>query len=120
MESKRQHKYGRQIQKDLGEIFQRDVRHFFGNSLVSVTGVTVAPDLSLARVYFSVYPISDADQILKNLNNKKSEIRKLLGNRIAKQVRKIPELAFFMDNTEEEASHLDKLIDGLNIPPEKD
>jgi len=115
--SKRQNKYGRQIQKDLSEIFQKDPRHYFGHSLVTVTGVDMSPDLSLARVFLSVFPIKDAEDVFFNLDHRKSEIRKHLGNKIGKQVRIVPELAFFHDDTEETASHMDQLIDSLDIPP---
>lgn len=120
MHSKRQHKFGRQIQKDLSEIFQKDPRHFFGNSLVTLTGVEMSPDLSFAKVFLSVFPIKDADQVFFEINEKKSEVRKLLGNKIGKKVRIIPELAFFHDDTEERASKMDKLINSLDIPPPED
>ncbi|MEQ8581931.1 MAG: 30S ribosome-binding factor RbfA [Marinoscillum sp.] len=116
-QNKRQHKYGRQIQKDLSEIFQRDTRHYFGHSLVTVTGVEMSPDLGFAKIFLSVFPIQNTEDVFFNLNEKKSEIRKHLGNKIGKQVRVIPELAFFHDDTEERASRMDQLIDGLNIPP---
>lgn len=117
MESKRQQKISRQIQKDMGEIFQKDPRHFFGNSLVTLTEVEVSPDLSLAKMYLSVYPAKDAKDVFFRLNEMKSEIRRLLGNKIGKRIRKIPELAFFHDDTEEKASYMDRLIDSLDIPP---
>ncbi len=117
MSGKRQIKFGKQIQKDLSEIFQRDTRHYFGNSLVTVTGVEMSPDLSLARVYMSVLPISNAEEVFDKLDHHKSEVRKHLGNKIGKQVRIVPELAFFHDDTEETASHMDQLIDNLEIPP---
>tara|TARA_Y100001972_G_scaffold107277_1_gene136299 strand:- start:324 stop:698 length:375 start_codon:yes stop_codon:yes gene_type:complete len=119
MDSKRQHKFSRQIQKDLSEIFQRDPRHFFNNSLVTITGVEVSPDLGFAKVYLSVFPVKDVEDVFYNIEQKKGEIRKLLGNKIGKRVRIVPELAFFHDNTEEEASKIDRLIDNLNIPPDK-
>jgi len=120
MQSQRQQKYARQLQKDLGEIFQKDPRHFFGNSLVTLTGVEVSPDLSFAKLFMSVFPIKDAEEVFFRLNEGKSEVRKLLGNKIGKRVRIVPEIAFFHDDTEEKASHLDKLIDDLNIPPAAD
>ncbi len=119
MESRRQHKFSRQMLKDITDIFQRDPLHFFGHSLVTVTDVKVAVDLSLAKVYFSILPIEKASDVLFNLNEKKAEIRRKLGNQIGKRVRKIPELAFFHDDTEEKASYLDRLIDNLDIPPEE-
>lgn len=120
MQSKRQHKFSRQLQKDLSEIFQKDPRHFFGQSLVTITGVEMAPDLSFAKVFLSVFPIREAETVFFGLNEKKSEVRKLLGRKIGKQVRIIPELAFFHDDTEERASHMDQLINSLNIPPADD
>lgn len=117
MASQRQQKYARQLQKDLGEIFQKDPRHFFGNSLVTLTGVQVSPDLSFAKLFLSVFPVKDAEEVFFNLNENKSEVRKLLGNKIGKMVRIVPEIAFVHDDTEEKASHIDKLIDSLNIPP---
>ncbi len=117
MDSKRQHKFSRQILKDLSEIFQKDPRHFFNNSLVTITGVEVSPDLSFAKVFLSVFPVKDVEDVFYNIENKKGEIRRLLGNKIGKRVRIIPELAFFHDNTEEEASKIDRLIDNLKIPP---
>lgn len=117
MQSQRQLKYARQIQKDLSEIFQKDTRHFFGNSLVTLTQVEVSPDLSFIKLFMSVFPIKDAEDVFFRLSENKSEIRKLLGNKIGKRARIVPEIAFFHDDTEEKASHLDKIISGLNIPP---
>jgi len=117
-QSKRQHKFGKQIQKDISAIFQRDVHHFFSGSLVTITDVEMSPDLGLARVYLSVFPIKDAEKVFESVDEKKSEIRGALGRLIGKQVRIVPELAFFHDDTEEKASHIDQLIDGLEIPEE--
>lgn len=117
MESKRQVKYGKQLQKDLAEIFQRDPGHYFKTSLGTITNVSVSPDLGLARIYLSIFPISQAEEVFDHLNNIKSEIRLKLGKKIGDRVRIIPELAFFHDDTEEKASKMDKLIDKLNIPP---
>jgi ribosome-binding factor A len=118
MDSKRQLKFSRQIQKDISEIFQKDPRHFFGNALVTVTDVEVSPDLALAKIYLSVFPIKEKDDVFFSIENKKGEIRRILGNKIGKRVRIIPELAFFHDDTEERASYMDQLIDKLDIPPE--
>ncbi|MFY0607549.1 MAG: 30S ribosome-binding factor RbfA [Cyclobacteriaceae bacterium] len=118
-QNKRQHKFGRQIQKDLSEIFQRDTRHYFGNGLVTITAVEMSPDLGLAKTYLSVFPIKETETVFKNLEDKKKEVRRLLGNKIGKQVRIVPELVFYHDDTEERASHMDKLIGGLDIPAEE-
>lgn len=80
----------------------------------------MSPDLSFAKIFLSVFPVKDADNVFFEINEKKSEVRKLLGNKIGKQVRIIPELAFFHDDTEEQASKMDKLLGSLKIPPAED
>lgn len=117
MESKRQVKYGKQILKDLSEVFQKDINYFFKSSLGTITHVSMSPDLSLARVYISVFPIQKSKEVFAHLDEIKSEIRLKLGRKIGDRVRIIPEIAFFHDDTEEKASKLDNLIDNLNIPP---
>jgi ribosome-binding factor A len=119
MESKRQHKFSRQIQKDISEVFQKDPKHYFGNSLVTITKVDVAVDLSLAKIFFSVLPVTEAENVIERLNDRKSEVRRKLGILIGKRIRIIPELAFFIDDIEEKASYMDRLIDSLEIPPEE-
>ncbi len=117
MESKRQIKFGKQIQKDLAEIFQKDSTHYFGSTLVTITGVSVSPDLGLARVHLSIFPIDQSKKIFDHLETIKGEIRLKLGKKIGSRVRIVPELAFFHDDTEEKATKIDSLIDNLDIPP---
>lgn len=117
MESTRQQKYARLIQKELGEIFQRDTKHFFGKAFITVTVVRVSPDLGFAKVYLSMFMTHDREALLDSINDRKGQIRKLLGQKIGKQVRVIPEIAFFVDDTEDKAHEMDKLIDSLDIPP---
>ncbi len=120
MESKRKHKYSKQIKKDVSDILQKDSVKYYKDSLVTITDVDVTVDLSLARIYFSIFPNKNASQVMQTLNDRKSEIRGKLGRMIGKQVRIVPELAFFHDDTEERASHMDRLIDNLHIPPAED
>jgi ribosome-binding factor A len=117
MESKRQQKFSKLIQKDLADIFQKDARHFFGNTFITVTHVTMSPDLGFAKVFLSFLLTNDKKASLEQVNERKKDIRRILGNKIAKQVRVIPELAFFLDDSAEYASHMDKVISGLDIPP---
>lgn len=115
MESKRQQKFNKLIQKELGEIFQREGRPIVGNAFVTVTRVMISPDLSVARVYLSFLLDKDKssfDQIVE----RKSELRKHLGNRIGKSVRIVPEIALFMDDSASYAQHIDKVIGDLDIP----
>jgi ribosome-binding factor A len=113
----RQLKFGRLIQKEMSDIFQRDRRGILDNHFITIADVKVSPDLSVARVYISMMLQRDKQLILDKLNQRKKEIRKELGDRIRKQVRIIPELVFYIDEVEEKAQRLEELIKNLNIPP---
>jgi len=120
MNSKRQHKYSKLILRDLAEIFQRDFRDSFGSAFVTLTGVQVSPDLAVASVYISVLPSSMKEDVLEAIENRKSQIRGALGRRIGKQARIIPDLRFFLDETEENAAQMDEMFKDLVIPPAED
>lgn len=113
----RQQKFSRLIQKELSDIFQRDQRGVLDNAFVTIVDVRVSPDLSLAKVYISMMLAKNKKGVLDKLDFRKKEIRKALGDRIRNQARIIPELAFFIDETQENAQRMDDLIKGLNIPP---
>jgi ribosome-binding factor A len=117
MATTRQHKYSKLIQKELSDIFIRDKRGILNNAFVTIADVRMSPDLGVAKVYISMLLIKEKEKMLENINSRKSEIRKALGNKIGKQVRIIPELIFYKDDVEENASRLDDLIKNLNIPP---
>ncbi|PLW92604.1 MAG: 30S ribosome-binding factor RbfA [Marinilabiliales bacterium] len=99
MESIRQQKMARLIQKELAAIFLREVKSLFGNAMITVTRVRMSPDLSIARVYVSVFAVKDKSSLFEDIEIYSSEIRKHLGNRIRKQVRIVPELKFFIDDS---------------------
>lgn len=109
MESTRQSKIARLIQKELSEIFLMQAKSMNG-VLVSVTAVRVSPDLSIARVYISVFPSGRGDEIVKNLNNNMKSIRFELGNRLRHQLRIIPELKFFIDDSLDYLERIDELL----------
>lgn len=119
MESKRQQQYARLIQKELGEIFQKESKALVGNALVTVTRVMMSPDLSVARVYLS-FLLANNKELFERINEAKKSIRRSLGNRIGKTVRIIPEIAFFMDESSAYAQHMDRVISDLNIPDAPD
>lgn len=116
----RQQKFSRLIQKELSDIFQRDQRGLLNKAFLTVMEVRVSPDLAVARVYLSMALVADKKALLGTLNVHKKEIRKSLGERIRNQARIIPELAFFIDEVEENAQRMDELIRNLNIPPAED
>ena len=120
MDTKRQHKYSKLILRDLADIFQHDYRDSFGPAFVTLTGVEVTPDLSMASVYVSVLPNSEQEKVMATLGNRKSHIRGELGRRIGKQARIVPDLRFFLDETEEHAASMDDLFKNLEIPPSEE
>ena len=117
MESKRQQKFAKLIQKELAEVFQRDVPHLFNGSYVSVGTVRVSPDLGQARVYLSLLLIKNGQELISEIKANTKTIRHHLAQRIKNQVRSIPELVFFLDDSAEYAARMDKIISELDIPP---
>ena len=117
MESKRQMKYERLIQREVGEIFQKEARHLLGSTFATITAVKMSPDLGFAKVYVSIMQERDRKMNFKVIEEHKSEIRKYLGRRIGKTVRAIPELAFTLDDTEDQAAKIDDILSKLHIPP---
>lgn len=109
MESTRQSKISRLIQKELSEIFLLEAKSMNG-VLVSVTSTRISPDLSIARVYISVFPSDRSDEIVKNLNKNMRSIRFELGNRLRHQLRIIPELKFFLDDSLDYLERIDELL----------
>ena len=117
MESKRQQKVARQLQRDLSEIFQREVPHLFNGAFITVTSVRVSPDLSVARVSLSFLATKNKALLLDSIQEKGKTIRQLLGERVRHQLRIVPDISFYIDDTVEYADKMDKLFAGLDIPP---
>jgi ribosome-binding factor A len=110
MESTRQNKVARLIQKDLGEIFQRLDKSILQGRLVTVTVVRVSPDLSLAKVFLSVFPSEKTNEFLDHLRPSTKTVRTLLAQRVKNQLRIIPELAFFIDDSLDYANRIEELL----------
>ena len=110
MESTRQQKVSRLLQKDLGEIFQVESRNWFGNIMITVTKVLVTRDMSIAKIYLSLFATGDKEELLKNIRKHGNEIRYKLGKRIGKQVRVIPELHFYHDDSLDYIENIEKLL----------
>ena len=110
MESTRQKKVSRQLLKDLSEILQLKGKDLIGTSLVSVTVVRISPDLSIARVYISVFGTEDKEVLLAKMNQQSYAIRKKLGERIRNQMRKVPELKFFLDDSVDYSQQIEDLL----------
>ncbi|HIZ05718.1 MAG TPA: 30S ribosome-binding factor RbfA [Candidatus Phocaeicola gallistercoris] len=109
METTRQHKIARLIQKELSEIFLLQTKAMQG-VLVSVSAVRISPDMSYARAYISVFPSERSAEIVKNINENVKAIRFELGKRVRFQLRIIPELKFFVDDLLDYVDHIDELL----------
>ncbi|WP_266203569.1 30S ribosome-binding factor RbfA [Pontibacter kalidii] len=120
MESKRQQKFSRLIQKELADIFQREVPHLFGGAYISVSVVRVSPDLGVAKIYLSIMMAQNNEAVLQEVRVNAKTIRHQLAQRIKNQVRIIPELIFYLDDTAEYAAKIDKLFENIDIPPPRE
>ena len=109
MESTRIQKIQRLIQKDLSEIFREDTSKMRG-VIVSVSNVRVSPDLSIARVHLSVFPSERAQEIVDGVNKNVKTIRYALAQRVRNQLRKTPELVFYVDDSLDYIEHIDELL----------
>ncbi len=118
MESKRQQKYGKLIQKELSDLFLHDIKGLFGSAFITVTTVRVTPDLGLAKVYLSFMMTEDKKGVLDMIVQQTKPIRKMLGDRIGKQVRVVPALMFYLDDTIDYANKMDELFSKIVIPKE--
>jgi len=120
MESKRQQKFSRLIQKELSEILQREGLSFFGSTIITITMVRMSPDLSVARVYLSIYNSNNNEQILNEVKTHTKEIRYKLGEKIRNQARIVPNIDFFLDDSQEYVSRMDQLFNQINKNKEDD
>ena len=109
MQETRQNRISRLLQKELSSIFQSQTRKTNG-VLVSVTRVRISPDLSIAKVYTSIFPSDKAEKVMPILEEEKKAIRGELGRQVASQLRIVPELDFYLDSTLDYAEHIDELL----------
>ncbi len=109
METTRQQKIARLLQKELGDIFQRQTQSMHG-VLVSVSAVRISPDMSVCSAYLSIFPSERSAEIIGNINRNVRQLRYELGTRVRHQLRIIPELRFFVDDSLDYIEHIDELL----------
>ena len=109
METTRQQKIARLLQKELSEIFRVQTAKM-GGVLVSVSAVRVSPDLSIARAYLSIFPSERANEIIESINHSARSVRYELAQRVRYQLRKTPERTFFIDDSLDYIEHIDSLL----------
>ena len=109
MQETRQNKIARLLQKELSLIFQQQTRAMHG-VMVSVTRAKISPDLSICTAYLSIFPSEKGEEILANINASNKSIRYELGTRVKSQLRIIPELRFFIDDSLDYIDRIDELL----------
>lgn len=110
MDSNRQQKVNELIKRELSLILQQKARGWFGPELITITEVRISPDLFIANVYMSIFPSGNKEQIINTARDIHGQIRFELGNRLRNQLRSIPELRFFADDTLEQLERIDNLL----------
>jgi ribosome-binding factor A len=114
----RQEKLGRQIQRDLVEIFMHH-KEWLGGQFVTISALQISPDLSLAKVYLSLFNTKQRKTVLENIELHQREIRMELARRLKNQVKKVPELRFYEDESQDYANKMDQIFEELKKQEEK-
>ena len=110
MESTRQQRVARLIQKDLAEIVRLRAKHHGPGVMISVTVVRVTPDLGLAKVYLSIFPSNKGKDVIEKIKKQSKTLRFDLGKKVGKQLRIVPELQFYIDDSLDYADRIDELL----------
>lgn len=110
METTRQQKVAKQIQKDIADIFAKEGAAIVRGLLVTVTAVRVSPDLGYAKVYVSVFPFDHNGELMERLDRENWFIRRALGQRLRNQLKSVPELQFFLDDSMEYIEQIDEAL----------
>ena len=117
MKRQRTEKHESLIHRVMNEFLIKEGRSFLKNEFVTVMGIKLSPDLSIALIFISPLDNSKCDFIEEKLLGKKHEIKQYIVKSIGKKMRKMPEIKFIIDSTEHEASKINKILSNLNIPP---
>lgn len=110
MESTRQKKVSRLLQKEVADIFLKRGSELAHGKMISVTKVRVSPDLSFARIYVSIYPSNGQDDVLKSIMEHSARIRFEMGQKVRKQLRIVPEIAFHIDDSLDYIDNINRLL----------
>ncbi len=110
MDSIRQQKINKLVQHELAEIFRSEAKNLFGGAFITVTVVRVSPDLGIAKVYISIMAAKDKAAVFELVKSQTAQIRKRLGLLVKNQLRVIPELHFYLDDSLDYAMKIDSLL----------
>ena len=111
MESKRQKQTAEIIRRHFGQVLLQEGSYIYGSAFVTVTKVYVTPDISLAKIYLSVYNVEDKQAVVDKVSSHVRHLKKNLAHRVRKHIRRIPEINFYIDETLDEIYRVNKLLD---------
>lgn len=106
----RQLKVSRELQRDLAEIIRSRGMAFYGGAMVTVSEVRISPDLSIAKVFVSIFPSEKQQAVMSKLEEDKKAVRGELGRKVRSQLRIVPEIDWYLDTTLDYAEHIDELL----------
>lgn len=112
-ETKRQKQVGQLVQEEMSDIFLREGLTMAGGGMVSISKVSLTPDLMEARVQLSLFQVAKPEELLKDIRDRTPELRNQLGRRVKNQLRRVPELSFFIDDSLERAFKMEALFDQI-------
>lgn len=108
--STRQEKVSKQIQKDIAQILQTKFQGIVPGTMVTVTEAQITPDFGFVKIYISIFPSKDKNAAVDMVNKKQKEIRFELGKKVKNQLRKVPEIRFYLDDSLDQMEKIDKLL----------
>lgn len=117
MESNRLKKLETQVQKDLSEIFRELAQEQFKGLLMTVSNVSITPDLGIARIYVSLFPATNKEEIIEQLNKNKGSIKNRLTQKFQGRLRKMPDLIFYLDDSFDREEEIDRILKGGGESP---
>ena len=117
MQSRRQLQVAEYIKRSFSQVLQAEGTYIYGDEpLVTVTSVKLSPDFGVASVYLSIYNTENKLGVIQEMQEEMPQLRRLLGNRVRKHVRRVPKLQFYLDDTLDEIDRLDDLLRNMNNP----
>lgn len=116
-ETNRQRKVAQIIQEDIAELLRKQSAESGRNLLVSVSTVTVTPDLSIAKIYLSIFPSEFRNPVMKEVEENNAQYRNFLGQKMAKQVRIVPQIKFYLDTSLDQVEKIEKELKGEGDNP---
>lgn len=111
-ESNRQRKVAQIIQEDFAELFRKQAAESKQSFLVTVSDTKVTPDLSIARIYLSIFPPQYRDAVMKEINVNKSQYRHFVGKKVGNQLRIVPDLQFYLDTSLDDVERIERELRG--------